>query len=193
MKSLKVNSLAKIFLMVLLMSFMFFSKVFASDSTDSLQTQHAEFLKKLNVIQGYPDGSLKLGNNIKRSEYITLVVRASNSESTDTTGYVANFVDLKSSHWAYKNLKVALKTGLVSGYTDKTIRPDKNVTYAEALTVILNYLGYKNLPGKWPTNVIDKATSLGITKNSNLVQDKVLTRGEMCTTLYNALLVKFAD
>lgn len=157
------------------------------DST--LQNDCAKALVRLKLLQGYSDGSLKLQDRIKRSEFITLTVKMSGYDKiTDAGTGNLPFKDITSKHWAYNYIKVALKKGLVSGYPDNTIAPDKYVTYAEALTVLVKVLGYESaLKGTWPDNVVTEAAQLGLNKNAALPNNKQITRGEMAVLVYNAL------
>lgn len=189
---MKKKCLISIFLILIIMSSLFFTEVYAAVDSD-LQNHDAFALVKLKVMTGYPDGSLKLQNNIKRSEFITLVVRMLGyDKDSDISAVVMPFKDITKSHWAYSNIKVALKYKLMSGYPDNTIGPEKNVTYAETLTVLLRALGYQySLTGKWPDNVVNKSSQLAITKNISLPNDKQMTRGEISVLIYNSLTTDF--
>ena len=44
--------------------------------------------------------------------------------------------------WAYDNVLLTLETGIITGYTDNTLKPLNNVTRAEAATVILRSSNY---------------------------------------------------
>lgn len=180
-------------LCILMLSIVLCTQSIYSATDSKLIQEKAEALVNLGILKGYEDGSLKLENKIKRSEFITLVVKL-NGYDKDTLldDIKINFKDINNKHWAYNNIKLSVKYNLVAGYPDNTIAPDKNVTYAEALAVVIKALGYEStLKGKWPKNVIDKATELNINKNLNLNADQQLTRGEMSLIVYNALTVKF--
>lgn len=183
---------AIIFIIVFTLMVSFVINVSASNS--EILEKNANSLVKLGIMKGYEDGSLKLDNKIKRSEFITLIVKMmAYDKDTNLDSTKISFKDLKTKHWAYTNIRVALKYELVSGYPDNTIAPDKDVTYAEALAVVIRALGYeKTLTGKWPTNVINKGKELGLNKNLSLDANHQLTRGEMSAIVYNALTVNFA-
>lgn len=181
-----------IFILAFTMMISFATNVSASNN--ALLEKNANSLVKLGIMKGYEDGSLKLDNKIKRSEFITLVVKMmAYDKDTNLDSTKISFKDLKKKHWAYTNIHVALKYELVTGYPNNTIAPDKDVTYAEALAVVVRALGYeKTLTGKWPSNVINKGTELGLNKNLSLEANHPLTRGEMSEIVYNALTVNFA-
>ena len=164
-----------------------------AESIPEVQTKNANALVALGIMKGYEDGSLRLENKIKRSEFITLVVNLMGYDTdTDLDSVKVTFTDINKNHWAYNNIKRAIKYDLVSGYPDNTIAPNNDVTYAEALAVEIRALGYeKTLKGEWPDNIINKANELKLSTNLNLDANHKLTRGEMSVIVYNALTVKF--
>ena len=52
-----------------------------------------------------------------------------------------DFTDNSPSDWYYSNVKIAADKGWVTGYNDGTFRPNNNVTYAEAVVMILRMEG----------------------------------------------------
>ena len=182
------------FLIVFTMIFFLFSNGQAASDV-IIMDKNANSLVKLGIMKGYEDGTLRLNNKIKRSEFITLIVKMmSYDKDNDLSNTKINFKDIKKNHWAYTNIGLALKYELVAGYPDNTIAPDKDVTYAEALAVVIRALGYeKTLTGKWPNNVADKGAELSLNKNLILDPNHQLSRGEMSVIVYNALTVNFAS
>lgn len=175
---------------IIIMIFINITLIGSADKT--VQDTNAKTLVKLGIMKGYEDGSLKLENKIKRSEFITLVVNLlGHDKDKDLNGITLKFKDITKKHWAFNNIKLAIKHNLVSGYPDNTIGPDKNVTYAEALAVVIRALGYESsLKGKWPENVINKAKELNLNKNIDIKASQQLTRGNMSIIVYNALTVR---
>ncbi|NLF42339.1 MAG: S-layer homology domain-containing protein [Bacteroidales bacterium] len=165
----------------------------AAEDIPQLQQDNANTLKALGILKGYEDGSLRLENKIRRSEFITLVVKLMGYDTdADIDNVKVTFTDISSTHWAYNNIKLSIKYNLVAGYPNNTIAPDNDVTYAEALAVVIRALGYeKTLSGEWPNNVMDKATEINLTTNLSLDPNHKLTRGEMSVIVYNALTVNF--
>lgn len=159
----------------------------------SYQEESGNVLVKMNLLTGYPDGTLKLENNITRAEFSVLIMKML-GYTNDNINIVSDkkFVDLKETHWAYKSVIKATELGYLSGYEDATFRPTNNLTYAECCSIMVNVLGYKStLKGKWPDNVINKATELGINKKVNDKNSKdLMTRGEVAVILVNSLSIK---
>ena len=57
-----------------------------------------------------------------------------------TTCFAADFLDLASEHWAYKNVMNLVDKGIVSGYPDGTYRPDKTITRGEFFKLVTTAL-----------------------------------------------------
>jgi len=86
-----------------------------------------------------------------------MIVRALGLETA--AGYLATptvFPDVtEAQSWAYGYINVAVTRGVIKGYPDGTFRPQGPVTQAEALTMVMRALGYKDsLPGDWPLDYI---------------------------------------
>ncbi len=166
---------------------------FDAFAADDLQNQCAKSLVKLNIMQGYEDGSLRLDNKIKRSEFVTLIVKMLQyDKDTDVSNVKVDFKDIKKSHWAYNYVRLSVKYNLIIGTPDKKFSPDSYITYAEALTVLVRSLGYESkLQGKWPESVLNMSAEIGLTSNLDLPQNKQITRGDMSVMVCNSLTVNF--
>lgn len=51
-----------------------------------------------------------------------------------------SFSDLSTEHWAYKNITSLAEKGVVNGYEDGTYRPEREVTRAEFIKLIMSAL-----------------------------------------------------
>jgi hypothetical protein len=154
------------------------------------QDECGELLLKMHLLSGYPDGTLKLENNITRAEFSILVMKMLGyKEENIILQSEKNFSDLKENHWARKSIIKATELGYLTGYEDNTFRPSNNLTYAECCAILVNVLGYNSqLSGSWPENVINKAESLEI--NNRLIKKDaktLVTRGEVAIMLVNSL------
>lgn len=187
----KYMSFTLIFLLIFSLSTTYLYAQNEQEQFKEARDSSAEALVKLNILKGYEDGTLRLDNKILRSEFITLVVRLKGyHHDADIDDIKINFKDIEEKHWAYDNIKLAVKYNIVTGYPDNTIAPNNNVTYAEALAVLINALGYEDtLEGDWPDNVVEKATELKLDTNLDIEANTQITRGEMSIMIYNALTV----
>ena len=89
------------------------------------------------AISGYPDNTFRPNNNIKRSEFVTMIVALYGT----TSGAASPFSDVPTSHWAYNYIATAYSKGWVSGYENNTFKPDQNINRAEAVSFLDTVLG----------------------------------------------------
>ena len=152
--------------------------------------QQAEVLRCLDVIQGDPDGNLRLDDYVTRAEFTKMAIAMSqvrNSVASELS--VSPFKDVTYSHWAAPYVRLAVTSRYVSGYSDSTFRPDNNVTFAEATTIALKLLGYTDddFGASWPYGQMGTAKNLGLTDGISGDPNSAITRGG-CVILLNNLL-----
>ena len=184
----KVLSLVLAFAMIL-GSFGF---VFASEFPDVPDTEYfsepVNVLSGFGVIAGYPDGTFQPTKVVTRAEMVTMIVAALNIpvKGGATT---KRFSDVELSHWAAGFIDYGASVGFVAGYPDGTFQPEKEVSYNEALTMIVAALGYtaEALPGTWPGNFVNKAQSLGILDICRTTGTAGAPRQDIACFLYKAL------
>ena len=175
----------KKFLLIMIFSIMLIlSFSFATVEEDSAST-----LVKMNLMAGYPDGTLKLENNITRAEFCTLVTKMLGyNENPIEITTKKSFSDMKKSHWAYNSVMTATQLNFLSGYEDNTFRPSNNITYAEVSSILIKVLGRgDDLEGNWPDNVVNLAEELKLNKNVEAEAKDKLTRGQVSVMLINAM------
>ncbi|QRN86716.1 S-layer homology domain-containing protein [Clostridia bacterium] len=142
---------------------------FASPSlAASIEAQRAgTILKDIGVIVGYTDGSLGIDHTITRAEMTVVLAKIGNMDKSATflNDAATKFSDVKSNVWYTGYINLAVQQKWVVGYPDGTFRPNDEVSYSEAITMILNLLGYGKgtLPGVWPSNYLVQAAKLDIT------------------------------
>ena len=113
-------------------------KVFSDVDLTLWSVHEIEYMADKGVIYGYDDGEFKPKRNLSRAEFAALVSRFINAPESDMKN---PFTDLDKTHWAYSDIIALAKIGLVEGYTDKTFKPENNITRAEVMTVINKLLG----------------------------------------------------
>lgn len=159
----------------------------------STQTYAGNQLRTLGVLVGSGDGSLQLEDNITRAQVATIMVRILKERPVrNPEGKV--FSDVPAKHWGKGYIQDAYKIGIIEGYPNGTFGPEKNITYAEVLAIMVNALGQKESLDPeltWPENYISKAKELGIVPvNSQENPSKIVTRGEMALIVWDTILVK---
>lgn len=105
--------------------------------------------------------------------------------------FAATFSDLSAEHWAYNYVTPLVEKGVISGYPDGTFKPEKTVSRAEFLKLIMTALHdkegyYTPIEGEhWAMPYYKEAEEKGYlksgTKGRNL--DEEITREEMAHIL----------
>ncbi len=131
-----------------------------------------------DIISGYPDGSFKPDDPVTRAQLAVMLV---NANGIRTASKRSNFSDVPRSHWAYGFVSAAASEGYLTGYPDGSFRPDNNVSYNEALTMIVASLGYTmaDLTGTYPTCFTDKAEEIGLLNTCGKIGDGAASRAEV--------------
>ena len=94
--------------------------------------------------------------------------------------------------WSAPYINYVSTQGIVAGYSDGSFQPDKTISFAESLTILLRVLGYteESVGYFWPNNYVDAASSLGISEGMGYGVNQPVTRGDAAVMLDRAL---FAD
>ncbi|WP_426454688.1 S-layer homology domain-containing protein [Paenibacillus sp. S-38] len=136
-----------------------------------------EKLTKLGVLNGYPDGGFEPDDQITRAEFAAMIDRAFvDMASREVTLHEEDFTGFRdiNDHWSTNNLKKLVAVGVLTGYEDGTIRPEKTISRQEMalmITRVLNaYILYQDtskvpftdLNGSYGADAIKKTAALGI-------------------------------
>ncbi len=89
-----------------------------------------------NIMKTYSDGQFKPNQAITREEFAEALAKALFLEQTDTT----ELTDIDSSS-ARGYIAALVKDGVVTGFPDKTFRPQENLTRAQVVTMLTRALG----------------------------------------------------
>ncbi len=132
---------------VLFMSLFFSNTVYASEFKDVPQDHWAygdiKTADELGIMSGTGNGNFGIGNNVKRSEFVSMIVRMFqwDKENTDVPSFQDN---TDTSKWYYEDIETAVKHGAVK--TDsKNFRPEDPITREEIAVMLVRALGYDTL------------------------------------------------
>jgi len=176
-----------------------FVTVFAATTYPDLVGDNAVYaaavdaLTELKVVNGFPDGQFKPGDELTRAELAKmLVVCLGLGEQVDALATRTVFSDVPATHWAAGYINAAAQSKVIIGYPDGTFKPEQNVSYAEAFTMALRALGYGNVveaEGTWPTAYMLKAVELELTDDlvGEIKPAAASLRGNTAILLWNML------
>ena len=166
-----------------------------SDVTDKNVKEAVSILNAIGMISGYPDGTFRPNNSITRAEFTVIATRLAGLELKQ--GQPSVFPDVPNSHWAKDFINLAQANGCISGYSDGTFKPDRNVTIAESITILVNVLGYRDRAVgsklNWPLNYLEVAGEFGINNDVqyNSYMDNA-SRGKVAVMTLNSFLHKLS-
>jgi len=164
-----------------------------SDVDDSAVGEAVDRLSAFGIVDGYEDGSYQPEGMVKRAEFAKLLVTALGLENAaGAAAGASEFTDVMGTEWYAGFVNVAAGQGIVAGYPDGTFQPNDQVTYGEAVTMLVRALGYKDsfLPGQWPSNYIAKGASLNITDDVTFFAQGFANRGDAAVLVNNTLDAK---
>lgn len=122
-----------------------------------------ELLQSKGIIQGYQDGQLHPERLLTREEFAVIINRAYQDPIVHERIY--KFSDLSERHWSYTEIQKACNAGWLQGFPDGTFRPDENITYEQAVTVMCRVIGipvYGDYPDAYIAAGIEYAVSDGV-------------------------------
>ncbi|MET3505308.1 S-layer homology domain-containing protein [Halalkalibacter oceani] len=155
----------------------------------------------MNMLNGFPDGSIRPDQSVTRAEFIVLVNRAFGFSA----GAAIPFHDVDENDWYAPAVASAVQGGYISGYRDESFRPLREVSRAEAAQMMKNILALDPDPAAAATFVDETAIAewsrgaIGAVKANSIMSgypdgqfqpERSLTRAEAIVLLDQALEVR---
>ncbi|MCH5209471.1 MAG: S-layer homology domain-containing protein [Oscillospiraceae bacterium] len=152
-----------------------------------MPTEEPEGYEHNSYISGYGDGKFIPDGNITRAETASMLygVLETSDETADFT-----FPDLEDGAWYIPAIKAMTVTGIIKGYTDGTFKPDKHITRAEFVAMLMraeNVQSFVELPFSdvsadlWSADCIYSAYKAGYIdgyEDGTFKPDSPITRAE---------------
>ena len=184
------------------------------DIHDPTTAVNADILRLMGVVSGTGGNAFHPSDKLTRAQFCTMAVNFMGLKdqvvlhSTRTI-----FTDVPSSHWArgYINLAAstmissgspsgengtpAAGTPLIAGVGDGRFLPEQELTYAQAVTILIRVLGYSSeqVGAVWPDGYLNLAQSIGLTNGVTSGANDPLTRAQAAQLFVNALSCKTGD
>ncbi len=150
-----------------------------------------QILQALDIMNGDGNGNFRPNDTIKRSEVTKMAVLAMGlGDAAESAKGQSNFPDVPVDHWANGYINVATSQGLVVGYDTGEFMPDKEINYAEAMTIFVRAMGYEvyaQSKGGFPQGYIVAGSNNGLTKNVQGSNTSPISRGNVAFMTVNAL------
>ncbi|MFY9381726.1 MAG: S-layer homology domain-containing protein, partial [Eubacteriales bacterium] len=161
--------------------------VSAEDATD--YTEAAEVLVSTGALKGYTDGKLHLEDDVQRYQMALFIARMMTGDVNDTLWSNINttsFTDIGKLSQYVGAISFVTGEGVIKGRSETIFDPYAQITYQDAVTMLVRALGYQNL--SYPYGFIQAANKIGLTGGIEGVEwSEPLTRGEVTQLLYNTI------
>lgn len=206
-----MRKLARVLSAILVITMMFSLVAFADETAtttstvtlsdidpDTVTGKAVAQLVKLGIINGYEDGTYRPDETISRAEMAKVITCFLNIDHLASDAMVSGFPDVDDAgHWGKKFVKLAVDKKIVVGFEDGTFKPDADVTYVQAVKMIVCALNYgtiaetKQQPGAaWYQGYMTVAAEQGILNSASVNnQEAAASRGTVAVLIYNALSV----
>ena len=167
----------------------FAESALTSDIGDEYIKAAVERLNALGIIDGMDDGKYHPEAPVTREQLAKILVVTLGLEDNLPTQAGTSFKDVDAERWSAGYIGAAAEQGLIQGYPDGTFQPEKRVSYAEALTMLIRCLGYadQDLQGPWPENYLTQAEVLNITDNLTFSPAESADRGAVAVMTNHTL------
>jgi len=197
----------KVLSVIIAMSMLFGTVTFAATYKDVAQDKNyysaVSLLSAIEIIKGYEDGTFGPDKNVTRAEFSVMLVRTlglSGVGNSDPAGLT--FKDLGTVAWAVSDIRTAYDLGIINGMSAAEFAPDSQVTYEQAIKMIVCALGYKvvaldkvggdeNLV--YPDGYLAVATQNDIDLGVSVKKGQPAKRFEIAKLLFNSLEVDLME
>ncbi|KAF3890172.1 MULTISPECIES: DUF1565 domain-containing protein [Nostocales] len=141
-------------------------------------TAFVEGLFSKNLISPFPDGTFQPDAFMTRAQYAALVAVAFHPVAKRQ---VPEFTDISQEYWAYDAIRVAAQSGFVSGFSNRTFRPEQPVLRLQAIVSLVSGLSLSATFSEDLVNYSDRDT----------IPKAALT--VVATATHNKIIVNFPD
>lgn len=100
-------------------------------------------LYKKNVLSGTGDGKFSPGNDVKREEFVAMIVRA--FELKIANGNEQEFSDVDDDSWYGEYIKIASSRGIINGTGNGLFGTGSKITRQDMAVILLNVMKLNNL------------------------------------------------
>ncbi len=157
------------------------------------------WLVSRNIVSGYADGTFRPYNNATRAQVTKMVVLGEGWQQINPVA--PTFTDVAPGSTFYQYIETAVQHGIISGYSDRTFRPNADVTRGQLTKIVVSARGWMLNNPTTPTfsdvargstfyEYIETAVAHGILggySDGTFRPANNATRGQISKILYNAL------
>ena len=171
------------------------AKVFEDVPAGSDYSEAITMLSDLGIIQGKDDGKYHPEDTITRAEACAMIARMMTGDP-NVSQYVGaqSFTDVAKGSWKDSAIGYCYINGIVIGVGNNKFEPDRAITDAEFVTMVVRAMGYEtaDMTQGYPFSYMSNAQAIGLLDGVNMVASTDALRGEDAQVIYNALFADYA-
>ena len=145
-----------------------------------------EYVKNVGIMVGDENGNFNPNKSVTRAEIAAIMCNFLGETGNLTTS--TQFTDVPVNHWANKYISRVAELGVVSGYGNGQFGPSDNVTYEQAVTMLV-HAAYgseeSEVAGGYPNGFLIMAKTYGLLDGINAQVGTVFSRANVAKLLYN--------
>lgn len=201
----KIISLIMVFAMMLLCAPVYADAVSFPDVKQSAWYYNAvTYCAEKSIFNGNKDGTFAPNKSITRGEFVVALANYSGEDISEES--CERFTDVKTSHWYYRATSWAANNGIVSGVSQDSFAPSRDITRQDLCVMLNNYLKYKGINGSADnTELFADDSKIGawayeavyIIKNADIVsgmgENKFEPRGKATRAQVAQMMMKFDE
>jgi uncharacterized lipoprotein YddW (UPF0748 family) len=134
------------------------------------------------IVSGYSDGTFRPNASVTRAEFAALLNKA--FPNLPVVRDAIAFTDVPSTYWAYPVIQSAYRKGLLSGFPDRTFKPNDPILRVQVLLALVS--GLKYTPSTTPNEIVKKYYDDAATIPSYAV-------GAIATATENRIVVNYPN
>ncbi|MBW4491564.1 MAG: S-layer homology domain-containing protein [Oscillatoria princeps RMCB-10] len=110
------------------------------------------------LMTNFPDGKFHPERVLTRAELAAVLVKTFKLDKRKPAQEASIILvpDVSNSHWAYNDIQVVLKTGVMSSYRDGLFFPDRKINRAEAFAIFAQAYGVFQFPDENIAEILSK-------------------------------------
>lgn len=117
-------------------------KTFTDVSKDYWGYEYISKLANKGIVNGYPDGSFMPNSNVKRADFIIMVLKGIGVDTSQATLFT-NFNDVQSNAYYANALAIAKNIGIAKGNLNGGFEPNSFITREDMMLIAKRALEYK--------------------------------------------------
>lgn len=170
----------------------FAASVFPDVDASSKYAEAVACVSEAGIMVGDEKGHFNPNKTVTRAEMATIICRLSGE--TSTLQKSSDFSDVPANHWANAYISKAVGLGIVNGYGNRKFGPSDNVTYEQAVTMVVRGIGNSeeaNSLGGYPDGFLALANELGLLEGISVQKGNAISRADIAVLLYNYYIPSF--